>query len=293
VNVLAGCHSRMSPWTREPLLHFAAIGLALFAVSRASAPGASSTPRHARIEVTEDDLHQLTVAWRGQWHRDPTAEELHGMVDTRVREEVLYREALALGLERDDTIVKRRLAQKMEFLSEDVSGIPEPTPADLAAWFQGHAPRFARPGRVWFRHLYFSFDRGRESARAAAVRVLATIVRRGGEPTTAVALSDRFMFLDEYRDRSSDEIGNVFGSTFAEALFTLAPRPAWQGPIESGFGWHLVWIDRIARRTVPAFEEVEPAVELEWLTDQRADAKRRAFDAMKARYTIVLPERAR
>jgi peptidyl-prolyl cis-trans isomerase C len=274
-------------WLREPLLHFLTVGLALFVAGHLLNPDRSASDQLNRIELTEDDLRRLGVVWTAQWGRPPTPEELRNLVEDRVREEVLYREALALGLDRGDTIVKRRLAQKIQFLAEDVSGLREPGDAELRAWFARNGARFASPGRASFRHRYFSFDKRGARAREAAARALDTLRGQRGDSAGA-SLGDPFMFQDYYGDRAVEDVARVFGTSFAEALFKLTPG-AWQGPIESGFGWHLVRVDAVAAGRVPAYEEVEPAVRSAWLDEQRVESRRRAFEAMRARYQVVLP----
>ena len=280
--------SLLKRWRREPLLHFLLIGVALFAGYRALHPEPSRPTSSARIEITDDDLRQLDVAWVAQWQRHPTPEEMRGLSEGKVREEILYREALALGLDRGDTIVKRRLAQKMEFLAEDTSAIRDPGVDELKAWFVKNEQRFALPGRVSFRHLYFSLDRRGERAREAAVSAREQLAGRPAVLPVAATLADSFMFQDHYGDRTPEQVAHVFGSAFAAAVFQLTPG-SWQGPIESGLGWHLVWVDSMTPGRVPALEEIEPAVKSGWIDDQRAESRRRAFDAMKARYQVVLP----
>jgi hypothetical protein len=130
-------------------------------------------------------------------------------------------------------------------------------------------------GRASFRHLYFSFDKRSQGARQAA---------EGALPR----LADPFMFQDFYGDRSPEQVANVFGAKFTRALFRLAPG-TWQGPIESGFGWHLVWVESMTPAREPTFEEVEPEVRSAWVADLRAEFKRQTFEAMRARYDVVLP----
>ena len=157
--------SPLRRWLREPLLHFLLAGLMLFVGYRAFNPAAVEQAHRSRIEVTADDLRQLEVGWTAQWRRPPTPEEMRRLVDSKVREEILYREGLALGLDQGDTIIKRRMAQKMEFLAEDVSALRDPEPGELKAWFETNASRFALPGRITFRHLYFAPDRRGAQAR--------------------------------------------------------------------------------------------------------------------------------
>jgi peptidyl-prolyl cis-trans isomerase C len=278
-------------WLREPLLHFLLIGAALFVGYRVlnPTPTPETASQSSRIELTHDDLLQMSVTWLAQGRPAPTPEQMRNLVEHRVREEILYREALALGLDKGDTIVRRRLAQKMEFLAEDVSAIKEPTTEKIRAWFASNAQRFALAPRVSFRHLYFSFDQRGGRAGEEAAQALAQIAGKPGDWPGATALADPFMFQDFYGDRSFDEMAKLFGPSFARALLRLAPG-AWQGPIESGYGWHLIFVDSIAPARVPAFEEIEPEVKSEWVAEQREEAKRKAFEIMRARYQVVLPE---
>ena len=272
-------------------MQFLLIGAVLFLGYRTLHPGPEAGPLSPRIELTEDDLRQMSVAWLAQGRPAPTPEQMRSLVDMRVREEILYREALALGLDKGDTIVKRRLAQKMEFLFEDVSALREPTRDELKAWFEKSSGRFALPPRASFRHLYFSPDRRGARAREDAARALDTL---RGKPATAqegAELADPFMFQDYYGDRSFEEMAKLFGPRFAQALLQQQSG-SWQGPIESGYGWHLVWVDSLTPSRVPAFEEVEAEVKTEWIGDRRAETRRRAYEAMRARYQIVLPSPA-
>jgi hypothetical protein len=272
-------------WHREPLVHFLVAGLLLFVAYAAFQRGAAPAQPSHQIELTLEDLRGLEVAFRSRWQRPPTPDEMVGMVESKVREEVLYREALALGLDKEDTIVKRRMAQKMEFLAEDVSATREPSGEELAAWFAQNARRFALPGRASFRHLYFSPDRRGARAHDDAAQALDQL---GGQPEDAPAVGDPFMFQDTLADRSSEQLAKDFGPGFARAVFELAPG-SWQGPIESGYGWHLVFVSAVTPGRVPALEEVEADVKTAWRADQQAEAWRRAYEAMRAKYELVLP----
>jgi hypothetical protein len=231
----------------------------------------------------------MTVTWLAQGRSTLTAAQMQSLIDQRVREEILYREALALGLDRDDTIVKRRLAQKMEFLAEDIASLRDPTDGELRDWFAKNSRRFTLLPRASFRHLYFSFDRRGQRARDDATHVLQGLAGKPGDWSGATALADPFMYQDYYGDRSFDQLATEFGPPFAQSVVRLPPH-SWQGPIESGYGWHLVWVDTITSSRVPPFEEIEAEVKAQWVSDQRAEVKRKAFDAMRARYTVVLPK---
>ena len=278
---------RLRRWLGEPLVQFLLIGAVLFLGYRALHPGPEVGALSTRIELTEDDLRQLSAAWLAQGRPAPTPEQMRSLVDMRVREDILYREALALGLDKGDTIVRRRLAQKMEFLFEDVSALREPTREELRAWFEKNADRFALLPRASFRHLYFSPDRRGPRAREDAARALDTLRGKPGSAQRGAVGADPFMFQDYYGDRSPEEMAKLFGPRFAKALLQQQPG-SWQGPIESGYGWHLVWVDSLTPSRVPTFEEVETQAKTEWIANQRAETRRRAYEAMRARYEIVL-----
>ena len=252
-------------WAREPLVHFLLIGSLLFVVY--AARDHSSQPGSKRIELTADDVRQLQLTFAAQWERQPTPKELAGLVESRVREEVLYREALVMGLDKDDDIVKRRMAQKMRFLAEDVANAHEPTTAELKAWFEKNGNQFVLPGRITFHHLYFSPDQRGRHAHDDALKALARITGQPEDSKPAAALADPFMFQDYYADRAPEQLTKDFGLQFAQAVLKLKPG-SWQGPVESGYGWHLVFVDSITPGRIPAFEEVEPDVKSAWLADQ-------------------------
>jgi parvulin-like peptidyl-prolyl isomerase len=277
----------MRRWLREPLVQFVLLGALLFAVYTWSGRGAGD-PSSKEIRLSYDDLAQLVLVFQSQWRREPTQEELKRLVENRVQEEILYREGLALGLDKGDTIVKRRMVQKMQFLAEDVAAAREPSKDELRSWFEKNSSAFAQPPRVSFRHLYFSPDRRGARARDDAA---AALPKLAGEPQTtkfATTLADRFMFQDYYRERGPESLAKEFGPKFALAVAKV-PSGSWQGPIESGLGWHLVFVDTIVPGRVPTFEEIEPDVKGAWLAQQKATAWENAYREMRAKYTVLLP----
>ena len=272
---------------REPLIHFLLIGAVLFGIYHFTQPRGASAPAR-EIQLSLDELAQLAMLFKSQWRRDPTPDEFNRMVENKVQGEILYREALAMGLDKDDEIVKRRMAQKMQFLAEDVAAAREPTTAELKSWFEKHSAMFAQPPRLSFRHLYFSPDRRGAQARDDAAKALAKLDGQPEDAKIAASLADPFMFQDYYRDRAPDYLGKEFGPQFATAVAQLAPG-AWRGPVESGFGWHLVFVDTVVPGRVPAFEEIEPEVKTAWLAEQKALAWEKAYREMRAKYIVLLP----
>jgi peptidyl-prolyl cis-trans isomerase C len=273
-------------WLREPLVHFFLAGALIFAIYELVNPAASRSDRVNQIALTQDDLRQLAVHWLAQGRPPPTADEMRALVEEKVREEVLFREAIALGLDKNDEIIKRRLAQKMDFLATDIAALQNPSDTDLRAWYVQNSGRFALPPRATFRHLYFSLDRPGARDRAAAI--LDKISGKPADAPEVATVADLFMFQDYYAERAPDQIAKEFGPGFAKAVFRLKPG-AWQGPIQSGYGWHLVFVDALEPGRVPSFEEVEPDVKSAWLDQKQREIKRIAFEAMRARYTVVVP----
>jgi hypothetical protein len=273
---------------REPLLHFLLIGLALFAVYAYMHRGRFGVESSKQIVLSLDELGQMHTFFVSQWHREPTPAEFQAMVEDKVREEVLYREGLAMGLDKDDTIVKRRMAQKMQFIAEDVATAHEPSPSELRAWFDRNSSKFALPSRYSFRHLYFSPDKRGTNAQGNAAEALTKIAGQPEDSKLAVSLADRFMFQDYYRDRTPEALAKEFGPQFVVALEKVKPG-SWQGPVESGYGWHLVFVDTVIPGRIPALEEIESDVKTAWLGEQKADAWQKAYSEMRAKYTVLLP----
>lgn len=273
---------------REPFLHFILGGALIFAAYAWLHPAAAPTADPNQIVLTQNDLRQLAVQWIAQGRSPPSKDEMQDLVDQKISEEVLSREAVAMGLDKDDAIIRRRLAQKMAFLAEDIAALQNPNENELRSWYAENASRFAVPPRASFRHLYFSSDRGAK-ARESAVDALAKVAGKpSNSPDLAVAAPDAFMFQDYYADRDPTQVTREFGPEFAKALFELKPG-AWQGPIQSGYGWHLVFVEASEPSRVPPFEEVAPDVKSAWLDQKQRDLKRVALDAMRARYSVVVP----
>ena len=278
-------------WQRlvsEPLLHFLVVGALLFGIYRVVSPAPDATIDTQKIVLTKDDMRQLAVTWLAQGRSLPTPAQMKILMEQKVTQEILFREAVALGLDRDDEIVKRRMAQKMDFLAADLATIDEPSAADLKAWFEHNSNRFVRPAHASFRHLYFSYDKRGQSSQSSAVAALALIADQSPDSAEAAAVADPFMFRSYYGDATPEQTAREFGPEFAKALFTLTPG-SWQGPIQSGYGWHLVWVDSIEPGRVPAFEEVAPEVKSAWLDDRYREIKNAALEEMRSRYVVTLP----
>ena len=268
---------------REPLTHFLAIGVVLFAVFALvndERPAGSN-----RIEITGGDIEQLVAIFGKQWQRPPNQQELQGLIDARVREEVLYREALAMGLDKDDTIVRRRVAQKLEFLMADASGVAQPGDTALQAYYEANAERYRQPPKLSFSQVYFSTDRRGEQAQKAAGAVLARL--RAAQPpvTHAPEEGDPFMLPQVYVDKRTDDIARDFGSAFSEAIAGYETGQ-WQGPVASAYGVHLVYVVSREASRLPPLEQMRERVVNDWLAEQRRLADERMYARLRERYEV-------
>lgn len=272
---------------REPVVQFLLIGALLYGAAVLHAR--SADPQ--RIVITNEAVALLEQRFVRQFGRSPSSEEFEWLIERHVRDEVFYREGLALGLGEGDEIVRRRIVQKMEFLSEGESQILEPTAADLRAFYEANAARYRSPARASFEHLYFSPDDGGEGAATARAERVLTALRAGPDGTqprgSAVPGVDRFWERTRFERADREEIERVFGRTdLAAAVFDL-PLRQWAGPLRSGLGWHLVRVDaREAPQTAP-FEAVEADVRIDWLDAQRARHRAATFAELKRRYRVV------
>ena len=269
---------------REPLIHFLLLGAAVFALYRFV--GTESGARRVdTILVTQGNIDRMMEAFARTWLRPPTQAELRGLVDDYVREEVAYRQAMAMRLDENDTIIRRRLRQKLEFLTHDLAMV-EPTDEQLRAYFDQHADDFRIDSRASFRHLYLNRDRRGEGALREAQQLLARL-REGVAPDELARLGDAFLLPSAFEEVSETDVARQFGGDFAEQLFDVQPGD-WAGPIESGYGLHLVLVDRKTPGRRAELGEVRNQVLREWQVDQRRLANEAFYRALLDRYEVVI-----
>ncbi|HEU4342242.1 MAG TPA: peptidylprolyl isomerase [Candidatus Binatia bacterium] len=279
----------MKQLIREPLVQFLIIGAVLFGLYRL--PGGEAAPGTSnRIVITAGDIEQMRAIFARQWHRPPTEEDLKGLIAARVQEEALYREALAMGLDRDDTIIRRRLAQKLEFLTEDVSDLGNPTDAELTEFFKEHGDRYQVPSRLSFEHIYFSVGKRGKRAEQDAKNDLARL-RAGAAVAVADEMGDAFLLEYAHKRATLEEIDKIFGSGFAGEL-TKIPLREWQGPIASGYGLHLVKVDEHETSRASRLDAVREQVKRDWLDARRRQIKEAAFKKLRERYEVVVDDKA-
>jgi hypothetical protein len=269
----------------EPLLHFLLIGAGLFiAYGLMSSPSRSTSP--TTIVVTAGQVEHLAASFAKTWRRPPTEPELEGLIDEWVRDEVATREAMALGLDEGDTVVRRRLRQKLEFASDDIAGPTEPTDADLNAYLQAHPDSFRVEPAFTFSQVYLDPAKHGDDLGRDATRVLARL-RQADGTTDAAALGDSLLLEPTFRSAPSSEIAKQFGEEFASKFGEL-PLGQWHGPIASGYGVHLVWVSERTAGGLPALADVREAVRREWANAQRLEANEKYYRELLRRYTVTI-----
>ena len=267
---------------KEPLLHFLLLGAAIFAAYSLVSQQTSAEP--GKIVITQGQLASMWEGFIRTRQREPNREEWEALIRQRVREEVYYREALTLGLDKDDTIIRRRLQQKMEFVSDDVAAQGQPTDAELSAYLEAHPDSFRVEQKVTFRQVFLNPDKhGKDLARDAS-RLLAQLNQEGGKADIST-LGDTVMLEQQYDALPAPEVGRIFGDKFAKALAAL-PIEQWQGPVESAYGVHLVFVTEHVGGRLPALAEVRDSVRREWEEDSRLEAKERFYRELLKHYKV-------
>jgi hypothetical protein len=273
-------------WLREPLVHFLAVGAGLFLLF--ALVGGSDGDRTDRIEVPAAQVELMAEGFARTWQRPPSPEEVIGLVDEHIRDEIYYREALAMGLDRDDVIIRRRMRQKLEFFTDDMLAAVEPGEDVLRSYLAENQAKFLVAGTVSFEHIYFNSDQRGEAAVGDADRLRTRLQAAGNELDTE-DLGDRLPLPRKYSDAPTDKLGTRFGSLFVEQLVDL-PVGEWVGPVESGFGLHLVFVRARQPGEVPAFDEVREVVEREWRAEEREKAKEAFYQELRKRYEVIVEE---
>lgn len=274
-NKQQGQRSLLKSFAREPLVHFVLIGLAIFLVWQ------HLESRRYVIDVRSEDIRQIAATYQQQYGSTPTSAQLKALIDGYIREEIYVREGVALSLDRNDEIVRRRIAQKYEFLQSDRSVSRQPSDQELKAWFETHQDTYRAPEKRSFEHRYFAMDnRGDAEARTAAQAALSRLRK-----SEAIA-SDAFPAPLMTQALTYDEVERLFGNdAFAAAVFR-APLLQWSGPIRSGFGWHNILVKEQMPAHVPAFATVRDQVRNDLMAAQREANNRRLRAELLARYRI-------
>lgn len=272
---------------RDPLLHFAVAGALLFVGYALMNGGETDTPSTDPVHIGEGEVRWLKETFANQWQRMPNDNELRGLVAGYLEEELFAREAKTLGLDQNDTIVRRRLAQKLAFLVDDTSQIVEPTDEELRQLYNTSAERFRVEARVSFTQVFFNPER-RQHAETDAEAALVSISTTGGDDR-AITMGDPTLLETEFHDVDAQTVSNVFGADFARTVFLLKPG-SWAGPVKSGYGVHLVRITDPRPATLPPFQEVRPKVLEEWRRQREDQTKAMYLGRLREKYGAVIDD---
>jgi len=268
----------------EPLVHFLALGAALFTLF--SLMDSRSEPQREEVVVTSGKIDQLITIFSRTWQRPPTAEELRGLVEDEIREQVLYREAMAMGLDKDDTIVRRRLRQKFEFLIEDVEAASAPSDRDLQDWMDKNPSKFSTEPKFSFLQIYLNVSVRGEDASADAANLLARL-NNADEKVNPSELGDATLLPFEFPLSSADVIAQVFGGRFAQQLQELEPG-RWSGPLRSSYGLNLVYVRERIAGNGRSLDEVRDQVRREWVSARQKQLAETVYLNLRKKYSIVL-----
>ncbi len=264
----------------EPLLHFLLIGAVLFFVFDLVSDQNTDIDDE-KILVSAGRIVQLSNIFGKTWQRPPTREELQGLIDDFVLEEIYYRQAVAMGIDRDDTIIRRRLRQKFEFLTDDVSASIQPTDEELSEYLAAHPETFRRDSTYTFRQVYINPEKFGDDLEGHVAEQLAAL--KAGK----ISAADGGLLPASLDRASGRAVDGTFGSGFAAGLDKL-PSNQWQGPIESGLGIHLVHIDSRTAGTVPELAAVRPMVEREWAYQKRLESRSMMNEALLQQYEVEI-----
>jgi len=269
-------------WWREPLPHFLLLGVLLFLLSE----WLGDELRQDRIVVTPGRIESLSAAFSRTWQRPPTRQELAGLIDDYVREEIAAREALAMGLDQDDVVIRRRLRQKLEFLTEDSATASAPSEQELQDWLDAHPDPFRTEPEYAFRQVFLDPAKHGDRLDRDVARLLERL-QAAGEGADIRNLGDSLMVPRDIERMNARAIARVFGDHFSQAVTQLEPD-RWTGPVQSEFGQHLVYLHDRRTGPVPPLSEIRPQVQRAFQQDRRRQALDGYYAGLRERYPVVI-----
>ncbi len=277
---------RFLHWLREPLVQFLLIGALLFVVFDLRGGDGDA---EQRIVITPGQVDAMAAGWQRTWNRPPTEQELKTQIDELVREDIAVREARALGLDSDDTVIRRRLRRKFEFSAEDAFEAKLPTDAELQAFLDTYPDRFRGDPRLSLRQVHLGTQRG--SALPDDAQVMLGRLEAAGAAADVSALGDSRLLPSSLDDTTASQVARIFGEEFASAL-PKAETGRWFGPLKSGYGLHLVIVDRREGGQLPALADVRPLVERDFMAERRKRALDEMYAKLLTRYPVIIEKAA-
>jgi peptidyl-prolyl cis-trans isomerase C len=265
---------------REPLLHFLLLGSVIFATAHIW----NSDSSRYRIIVGPEQVGRLIDTYRRQYGRPPERAQLQALIDQDIREEILYREGMALDLAKEDPIVRRRVAQKFEFLQLDLGSDPNTDKRELEAYYQAHLAEYLTPAKVSFTQVFLSAADGRDPV--ARARKLRDDLQRSGA-VRAAAAGDSFAGPSDYASLDKDSLSRVFGESPIVGALLTTPEHAWAGPFRSAYGWHLIYVTSREPEKQLVFGDIRERVLADYQETARKADVSAAFARLRSKYVIV------
>lgn len=268
---------------REPLFHFLLIGAGIFALYYVVNPVSNNKQT---IVIDDEMANRIGNLFQKQWGRLPTDAEWTGLLDQEIRQEVYYRQALKMNLDHNDEIIRRRMNQKLDFISGDLAQMKEPADTALQAFYVKHKDKYLQQASYTFSHIYFNADK-RDHAKADALALLSSLPVTDNNLPALARLGDAFAFAYHTGEATAKEIDGQMGEGFSAALAKL-PVGKWSGPILSGFGSHLIFIDAVKPASEPVFASIKDQLLNDYRYDYQQQFNQKVYDDFKKEYTIKL-----
>jgi peptidyl-prolyl cis-trans isomerase C len=272
----------------EPLLHFLLIGTGIYALYGLSASDETGNDERI-VTVTSGKIQSLADQFMKMRSRPPTEPELTGVINDYARTQVLYREALAMGLDKGDLVQERRLARKLESMAQSLITPEEPSDEVLVDWYAANVESFKQADLYTLTQIFFDPDKRDRKTLEDAQAALDELNALEHIPPDLNAYGDRLMLNNYYPNLSQEQLGKLFGTGFAEEAVKLEPG-VWHGPILSGYGAHLVLLNEVILVPPPAFEEIKKVVRDEWMAEQITELSERFIKGLVSRYEIIIED---
>ena len=278
-------HSKLSTLLREPLFHFLLIGAVIFLLF--SQINTTEDENDKQIIITKEKIENLENAWIKAKGRQPSAEEMKQQLEYDIREQVLYREAMAMGLDKDDMIIRRRLSQKMKYLFDDLSVVDKPSDAALKKFVSEHPSKFTKPATISFSQVYLDpkehGDRLEVDAKDLLMELNATTIKE------TIGFGDRSLLPYEFSNERESDIRGMFGEAFVKQVFK-AKTDSWQGPFSSAYGLHLIYIKTRSNAYLPPLSAMRDRVERVWISTKQREANEIFYQSLLERYEIIVDD---
>jgi peptidyl-prolyl cis-trans isomerase C len=275
---------KLKQLVREPLIHFLLVGAGIYAVYGFLASN-ENTEYERTVTISVGDIQTIADQWTRVWSRPPTEEELATAIRSHVRVQILYREALAMGLDDGDSVIERRLAQKIEVLARSLITPAEPTDEILQTWLADNPEQFREPDLYTITHIFFDPDKREETTLGDAQTALDKLKELNEVPPDFADYGDRFMLQNHYPERTELELRKLFGSGFVEKTVDLQPGE-WYGPVLSGYGVHLVLVNDVILAPQPSYDDIKLEIKELWMGEQIDEMSDRFLYELVSRYEV-------